>query len=367
MHEHALDCPFRHSDWGEYYCRCFLERYQADKIAAPPTDSYTASTQVFDVAELRELIQSFLSMTDLARLQRTNKAWRTSAQTSPRLRREFFLLPAGNAVAPRNADIYEKDLIRSGGNAEVPNIKRPLYPIYDDTFLLNPCLVGDAFVDGGIKVLGRSYSVVRVDLSSPNMQSRIADVLQSTDLASAADYEPWLEQYLTQPPVTALSFECCPKGAEDKGHNSIPGWIYNKDGVTMRDVSAVLKSIWSNQRDVLGVSDVPELLWGAFVYFAILDERFEIVASNLVTPSDVDWEDDLVSSGDENSAKGRVSTKSTPKGPGAPVVSHLDTTEEVQMIEDHEVPEEEVASLIREQEVCDWKESTILERLLARR
>jgi len=99
----------RHTAWGEHYCRCVVEQYEADKVAPLPPGTCTIATEVFDIAELRELILSFLPMIDIAWMERVNKAWQTSVRTSPQLRRELFQLPLADPVNPKRITGDEDD------------------------------------------------------------------------------------------------------------------------------------------------------------------------------------------------------------------------------------------------------------------
>lgn len=294
MHQHASTCHYQETAWGAYYCQCFIEQYQAYKVAPPPADLYTTSTGVFNVAELRELIMSFLPMLDLARMSRVNRHWYTSVKTSSQLRRQLFLKPLCDPVAP-------KKVVETNTDGEEPDCgvflaeKFRHGPAYDCAITLNPrSILGVVFVSSFGKV-GESvrYVWVHVGIDDPTTHSQLKKALRNAlQNHNAAPHARCLDQYVTQPPCIAVKFACersmevlCGYDSEydEELSGEYDGWIVNNTGVTLWDIVVVLRNVWEHQRESIGVGDLTELLDAFRLNITVSQEGLQAVYGQLDT------------------------------------------------------------------------------------
>ncbi|KAK5126670.1 hypothetical protein LTR85_009604 [Meristemomyces frigidus] len=234
MPAHIGGCRHEDAPWGEFYCRCFIEMYLADKVAAPATDAHSLSTDVFLIPELREHILSFLPMQDLARAERVSKAWQYSLGTSPILQRQLFAAADGSTVMP----------VRHDG----------LAPIYDVQLTLNPRLTFDVvYEDRGASLrephpVALRASIARINFAPTNRAMQPLRLLGDPEKETKGQGPT---QCLTQPPCFGVLVTC----DRTTRHTA---YISNKSGVTLDDVMDTLRRMWrssATSEERVGVAD----------------------------------------------------------------------------------------------------------------
>ncbi|KAK4547113.1 hypothetical protein LTR36_001334 [Oleoguttula mirabilis] len=275
---HGKDCPFKGAGWGEYYCRCFIDAYLADKTAPPECDVQALSTTVFDIPELREHILGFLPMRDLTRMQRVDKAWHHSVRTSPQLQRHLFLAPMGAAAMP------------------LDDIREPWAVYYNLSFVFNPRLAFDLACGSQRTVHSATAGTVDADflflgLASANRELRIGHLLSGLesaleDVASRGDL---LAQYVTQPPCAAVEFTCRPE------RGKISAWVMNRTGVTLGDTVAGLRAMRASTVDFVKELNLEQFLGCTLLMFGVISNAD-------------DGEDEESTSGSDEGGEGKDST-----------------------------------------------------------
>lgn len=262
MPAHHTSCPVAHAAWGEIYCRCFIEKYLADKIAAPAVDA--RAPHVLMLPELRGMILSFLPMPDLARAARLTRDWRDSVRSAS-LQRQLFARPDGPTVMPVD---YCRDLV----------------PVYDTQLTVNPRLVFDLEHDGADGVpLGNSglhASLAHISLRHTNraIQSlqRIGEPSETAREAQRAQHG--LKQYLTQPPCSGVLITTLHTQA-----NGLLGHMYtyvvNNDGVTLDDILDTLRRVWLSSVD-FEEQQIADFLDTAFALIGVIVPAEQSVEAN---------------------------------------------------------------------------------------